>query len=426
MSEMSERLLRQRDRVWNEAKDMLDRAAAEGRSLTPAEVAKYDELTEQMDELRNRANKYVADNKNAKAAAESLRKFTGPGDNTFRSLSKADSEIDETFRTTIAQRSLAPFEITQDSQEMRSGFRPGIEQRAIATTSGGGLLATTFWDQLQRHLVASSSILAAGATVIQTPTGEPLKVPKTTALSTASLISEGGLIPTSDPSLGSVQLDAHKYGFLVQVSYELAADNNFDLLGFLAEQSGLAIGNAFGAHAIAGTGTAQPGGILTGATLGVTGPTGTATSLGSQTTVGQGADLLIDLQGSLAGPYARSESAAWLMRQSTLQIVKKLRDSTGRYIFSADIVPGSGSAGTILGRPVYTDEAMPAAAAGAKSILYGDVSKYWVRQVGQIRFERSDEFAFDRDLVTFRGLARLDGELIDTSGAVKYFAHSAT
>jgi HK97 family phage major capsid protein len=75
---------------------------------------------------------------------------------------------------------------------------------------------------------------------------------------------------------------------------------------------------------------------------------------------------------------------------------------------------------------VYTDETMPAMAAGAKSILYGDISKYWVRQVGTIRFERSEEFAFDRDLITFRGLARLDGALVDNTGSVKAFVNSAT
>ncbi|TFC63128.1 phage major capsid protein [Cryobacterium sp. TMB1-7] len=44
---------------------------------------------------------------------------------------------------------------------------------------------------------------------------------------------------------------------------------------------------------------------------------------------------MIDLQGSLASPYARSDSAAWLMRNSTLTVIKKLRDSTGRYIFDS-------------------------------------------------------------------------------------------
>jgi HK97 family phage major capsid protein len=407
------------------AEAILDRAVASKRSLNTKEEDAFQAHVSNAKELQARIDNVMEDERSAAEAARQLAPYLGGG-NSFRSLSSTDSDIDHQFRNTIATRSFAPFEVRQSSDQLRSGFRPGIEQRSLVTTTGGGLLATSFWSQLQRHLVASSSILAAGATVIQTETGEPLKVPKTTAFSTASLITEGATIPISDPGLGSAQLDAYKFGFRVEVSYELAADNNFDLLAFLAEQSGLAIGNAFGTFAITGTGTAQPTGILTGATLGVTGPTGTATSLGSQTAVGQGADLLIDLQGSLAGPYARSESAAWLMRQSTLQIVKKLRDSTGRYIFSADIVPGSGSAGTILGRPVYTDEAMPAMAANAKSIIYGDISKYWVRQVGAIRFERSDEFAFDRDIITFRGLARLDGELIDTSGAIKFFQNSAT
>ena len=158
----------------------------------------------------------------------------------------------------------------------------------------------------------------------------------------------------------------------------------------------------------------------------MTGPTGTATSFGTQTTAGQGGDLLLDLAASVAEPYARSSSAAWLMRSATLNAIRKLRDSTGRYVFSTDIIPGSGSAGTLLGRPVYTDPTMPAMAAGAKSVAFGDISRYWVRQVNGLRFERSNDYAFANDLVTFRCLTRLDGSMVDTSGAIKYFAHSAT
>ena len=63
---------------------------------------------------------------------------------------------------------------------------------------------------------------------------------------------------------------------------------------------------------------------------------------------------------------------------------------------------------------------------GAKSILFGDMSRYWVRQVGGLRFERSDDYAFANDLVTFRALARLDGCLVDVSGACRYFVGGAS
>ena len=424
MSEMKVRLLESRKSQHAEAQRIVDRAKGEKRNLTKIEDGKFEDLMDNVRSLDGTLDRLESDEASSASADASMRQIMG---GRIHALGTgADRDLNDRFRNSIRTRSFEPIEIHVPSDELRSGYQPGIEQRALATSSGSGLVGTSFFNRLTRHLVESSSILAAGATVLQSESGEPLKVPKSTAYSAAAIVTEGSLIGTSDPSLGSITLGAYKYGFLVQVSYELAEDEKFDLLGFLAEQAGVAIGNAFGAHAITGTGTGQPRGILTDAVLGVTGPTGTATSFGTQTTAGQGGDLLLDLAASVAEPYARSSSAAWLMRSATLNAIRKLRDSTGRYVFSTDIIPGSGSAGTLLGRPVYTDPTMPAMAAGAKSVAFGDISRYWVRQVNGLRFERSNDYAFANDLVTFRCLTRLDGSMVDTSGAIKYFAHSAT
>ena len=43
---------------------------------------------------------------------------------------------------------------------------------------------------------------------------------------------------------------------------------------------------------------------------------------------------------------------------------------------------------------------------------------------GQVRFERSDDFAFNTDLVTFRCVVRADGRMLDTTGAVKHLVQA--
>ncbi|MBU3864000.1 phage major capsid protein [Streptomyces sp. 4503] len=73
----------------------------------------------------------------------------------------------------------------------------------------------------------------------------------------------------------------------------------------------------------------------------------------------------------------------------------------------------------------FTDPFVPAMGAGAKSVLFGDWSHYFVRMVNGIRFERSNDYAFNSDLVTFRAILRADAALVDTTGAIKWFAHSA-
>jgi HK97 family phage major capsid protein len=159
--------------------------------------------------------------------------------------------------------------------------------------------------------------------------------------------------------------------------------------------------------------------------VGVTGPTGTSTSFGSQATAGQGTDLVLDLYGSLAEPYLMSPAVASLSRNATYTMFKKYREgSTNRPML--DMAPRkAGSSVDLLGMPGYVDPHIPAMGVSTKSVAFGDWSRFFVRMVRGVRVERSDDFAFQHDLVSFRAIVRLDGALVDLN-AVKTFQHSAT
>ena len=413
-------LLEQRQRLWEQMKALTDRAIGEHRDLTAEEEQTWDRLNRDLDDIDERLKAEQRRAIRDREAQETVDRIKGrPATRGVPSL--ADAGLADEFRHRIRTNSREPIEIRWDSP--RSGYQPGIERRDLLTSSGGGMTGTTFYGTLLEHLVEGSAILAAGATLVTTDTGERLAVPRTTAMSTASIVAEGAQIPESDPTLGSVTLEAYKYGFTVQVSNELANDATFDLIGYLAREAGTAIANGAGAHFVAGTGTGQPNGVVGAATAGKTGANG----VGGAFT----AEDLIDLYHSVAEPYARSSAAAWLMNNATLGAVRKLRDDsggtgTGGFLFDITPPPGSGAVGTLLGRPVYVDPNVPAVGTDAKSILFGDFSRYWVRQVRSVRFERSDDFAFDRDLITFRALWRADGDLIDTTGAIKAFVGGAS
>lgn len=404
----------QRQNVWHQMKTLHDVTEREKRDFTAAEQAQWNTMSSEIDTLAARIRDLQDVERREQQITDTFARITG--NPAARALSASDVELDNSFRQAVLQRNYTPINVSVT--ERRSGYQPGVEARAITTASGSGMTGTTFWNQLVKHLVEGSAVLAAGATLLVTETGEQLRVPKTTALSTAAIVTEGAAISASDPTLGTAALTSYKYGFTTQVSSELAQDAAFDLLGYLAEEAGIAIANGAGTHFVTGTGSSQPAGVVTGATLGVTGGTGVT---GAFT-----ADNLIDLYYSVAAPYARSASAGWLMRNSTLAAVRKLKDSQNRYLFQQDVPVGGGAAGTLLGRPVYVDPNVAAVALSAKAVLFGDFSRYYVRQAGSIRFERSDDFAFTSDLITFRGLARLDGVLVDQTGAVKYFQGAAT
>jgi HK97 family phage major capsid protein len=55
------------------------------------------------------------------------------------------------------------------------------------------------------------------------------------------------------------------------------------------------------------------------------------------------------------------------------------------------------------------DSFMPVPAANALTIGFGDFSRYFlIRDAGGLRIERSDDFAFQNDLVSFRAIFRTE------------------
>lgn len=206
---------------------------------------------------------------------------------------------------------------------------------------------------------------------------------------------------------------AYKYAFLVQITRELAEDVTFDLAQYLSEQVGVALANSAGAHFVTGTGSSADG-CITGATLGVTGGAGVT---GKFT-----ADNLIDLYHSVAEPYARSDAAAWLMRNATLAEVRKLKDSSNRAPVRHQRPRRLRCLRNAAGAPGVRGPRRGRCGRCLRQVgPVRDFSRYWVRQVNGIRFDRSDDYAFGNDMVTFRATWRCDGQMVDTSGALKYF-----
>lgn len=427
MSVLSDLTTRRRA-TYEALQSLLNDAESARRDLTRAEDAEYRQLTEQLDRFDERiAELRDEDERRTDATAAFSRISGGPG---RRGVSPDEAEYAKAFASAIRAKNPAPIEIYDPSP--RSHYQPGLEHRDLLKTTATQAMPVSVYNRIVSSLVESSAVIAAGATVITTSTGEDLQVPKGTAFSTSALTAEGAPITESDATLAVATLKAYKYATFFQVSSELANDTPTDLLNYLARQAGMSLALAFGPHLMTGTGSGQPSGLVTGATLGVTGPTGTATSLGTQATAGQGTDLLYSLIGSLAEPYSRQPSTGFIMPNSSLAIARKLKDSAGQPVagmvgggLNAAVSGAPSGHNVVLGYPTFVDPNVAAMAANAKSILFGDMSRYFVRIVNGIRFERSDDFAFQNDLVSFRCIIRLDGSLVDAN-AVKYFQNSAT
>jgi HK97 family phage major capsid protein len=397
LSDLAKHLLEQRANTWEQAKALLDNAAAEKRELTAEEEVSYGRMTADIESLRSKADKLIADEANAAAADASLRSLVAQPERR-----EVKSEESEQLRKFL------------------NGEVKNYELRALSkgtATAGGNTVPTSFRALLWEHLVETATLMGGGATVWTTDSGENFEVPITLTHGAAAAAAEAAALAGTDPTFSKRTLGAFKYGQLIKVSRELVEDTGVDLEGYLARAVGRNIGNAFGAKLISGAGTTEPTGITVSSTLGVT---------GAASVVGvPNLDNLIDLFYSVTPPYRNQSSAKWLMKDSTAAVVRKFREGsgTGAYLWQPSVIAGQPD--LLLSKPVLTDPNVAATGLAAKSVLFGDLSAYAVRVVNGIKFERSDEFAFDTDQITFRATIRGDGLLIDQTGAVKHFIGNA-
>lgn len=399
-------LTEKRQNIWEQAKALLDVAEKENRDLDAAEAESYGKMTDDLNALRARIDRQVESDATSRDVEASLRNL---GLNTSGAASATD--LSEQFRQ-LARGEIRSIDMSA------ADFGKSLNTRALSkgvATAGGNLVPTSFYDQLVEHMVESSGVLQLGPTVLNTTGGEQLDIPVTTSYGAAALVAEAGVIAGTDPAFAKRSLGAYKYGQLVLAARELVDDSAFDLASFIAKVAGRNVGLALGAHLITGTGVAQPTGIVTSASTGVTGGAGV---VGVPT-----ADNLIDLMFSVIAPYRNSPSAGWLVKDSTLGAIRKIKDSAGRYLFEPAATFGAPD--TLLGKPIQSDPNVAATGLSAKSVAFGDFSAYFIRYAGGVRFDRSDEFKFDTDQVAFRALIRADAITADQTGAIKVFVGNA-
>lgn len=394
MSEYIKQQHEARQRAWEEAKSLLDTAASEKRELTSEENEKYNRISADLDRRAQVIETLKADEERAMRAAEATKGL----ENQAKPIIEARVAQDKNDADAI--RSLARGEIRSFD----------FERRDVTKGSTGSPVPTSFYDQVIM-LARTVGPMLETSTVLNTAGGENLQIPSLSAYSTGTVTSEGNAIGESDPTFNAfITLGAYKYSFLTQVSRELIEDSGVDILGFLANQTGNAMGYAINEALTIGTGTVQPNGIVSRAGSATTG-----------TSLNPTADNLIDLVYSIDTAGRRLPGSGFMMNATSIANVRKLKDNAGQYLFTPSL--STDARDLLLGYPIFENPAMATAASAVKPVIFGHLPSYYVRSVGGLRLDRSDDFAFSSDLVTFRATFRVDGNLIQTSH-VKYFKSS--
>lgn len=365
-----------RAKAWEEAKALLDSAAAEKRDLTAEEQSKFDRINADLDE-RAAAIETIrkAEEREAKAAAAT---------SGFEVSEVSKSDYDYV-------RSLAKGEIRSHNFETRGTLTP---------SNSGGVVPQSFVARVY-DLARQVGPMLDVSEVFNTQSGEDLKIPTLTAYGTAGYEAPGAEINESEPTFSSITLGAKKYAFLVPVARELIEDGGVDVAEVLARAAGNSIGVAVNDALTNGAGGASaPTGIFTAAGTGVSG-----TIAGGLFT----ADQLIDLVYSVDGAVRRLNGTGWLMSPTAIRNARKLKTTDGYYLFEPGL--NGATSDTLLGYTVHENPAAPAVGSAAASVGFGYLPSYKVRVAGGLRVDRSDDYKFANDLAVFRFLIRVDGNL---------------
>ncbi|ADH98321.1 phage major capsid protein [Salisediminibacterium selenitireducens] len=270
----------------------------------------------------------------------------------------------------------------------------------IGTDSEGGYLAPDEFERTLIEALEEENIFRSMAKVITTSSGDR-KIPVVASKGTASWVDEEGAIPESDDAFGQVSIGAYKVATMIKVSEELLHDNVFNLESYIAKEFARRIGAKEEEAFFTGDGTGKPTGIFNetgGGQVGVTAASATAITV----------DEIMDLFYSLRSPYRKK--AAFVTNDSTVKLIRKLKDGNGQYLWQPSIQAGQPD--TILNRPVKTSAYVPIAESGAKSMAFGDFGYYWVADRQGRSFQRLNELYAVTGQVGFRATQRVDGKLI--------------
>lgn len=289
------------------------------------------------------------------------------------------------------------------------------------TTEGGHTVPTEVAASVVDVLKAYGGVREA-ASVIQTENGNPINFPTSDGTSeVGELIAENTTATSADPTFGVVTLSTYKFSSkIVAAPFELLQDSAVDIEAFITRRIGDRLGRILNQYFTTGTGTSQPKGVVTAAASGKVGTTGqTLTVI---------VDDLIDLVHSVDPAYRVSGNVRFMMNDASLKVIRKLKDSQNRPVF----LPGyDGLAGpmadTLLGYPITINQDMAVMAANAKSILFGDFSRYTIRDVMGMQLFRFDDSPYIKlGQIGFLAWMRSGGTLTDGGSPIKYYQNSAT
>lgn len=380
-------LLDQRGTVWAEMRAILDATEETGMSAEESEKharleADFTRLTKDID-ARSRAAELEERMNNPRPTPDIPDPAGG---------SPADEE--KAYRKAFAKY--------VRGQQIGADDRRILETRAMSVASGaagGYLVPEQFANQIYEVMKWYGAMRLA-ADVLATATGGDLLYPSVDDTgNVGEIIDENTNFNLQDVAVGARLYKAFLYSSkIVKVSWNLMQDSAINLDALIARLLGIRIARIQNTHFTTGFGGAQPEGIVTNAPVGKTTAGATAITF----------DEIIDLTYSVDRAYRAN--GAFMLNDLIAAVVRKLKDSQGRYLWEPSVQVGQPD--RILGYPTIPNNDMQATVVTAtKTVLFGDFKEgYLIRDVKGITLVRLNELYAGSGQVGFLAFARADAQ----------------
>lgn len=322
-----------RDELLNGMQSTIDAAVNESRALTDEEIAAQDKNMKEVDRLN--ATITAARNMERAAVTESRSAESAASDTAARE-ERAFLDYIRGIRT-----------------EMRDG------EQNLTMANAAAIIPTSIANRVITAVVDRCPILR-GATRYNVRGN--LKVPVWGNANGTHNIAVGYQtefteIVADSGAFTSVDLGGYLVGALTAIGLSVINSATFDVVGFIVDQMSEAIATWIEGQLLTGTGSSA-----------VQGATATTNTMTAASATAVTADELIDLQARVKQVFQRN--ACWTMAPATFTAIKKLKDANNRYLLQDDVTQEFPY--RLLGKPVYLSDNMPAMAAGANAILYGE------------------------------------------------------
>ena len=308
----------------------------------------------------------------------------------------------------------------QRNELKRMGISPGQKsismlngaKRALSVgtnTAGGHTVADEMMGAITDALKAYGGIREA-CTVIKTNTGADLPMPMSDDTSnSAALLSEAGTVSEQNVGFTSKTFGAYKFASSQVVSRELLTDSTLPIESWLGQQLGTRIARAFSNYATVGTGSSQPSGVVTDAA-----DSGVTLASASAITYAE----IVNIYHSIDPAYRNSDGCAWMFADAWQKYLRQLVDSNGLPLWQPSIVAGEPD--TLLSKKIIVNQDVPSTT-GTKAILFGDFSKFVMREVSDYVLMKLVERHALEDQVGLVVFARMDSGLLDAgTNPIKY------